>query len=547
MPYVPVFNWKGYLRASDNSPASISPIENVTPAYFPTMFANIKVKLVLVLSLALPALATPQDYESWRRHEYHRHQHRATKTSTTSSSYSLTESSSSPPLPSSDKSIQSYSTGSALASASGSALSTNTAVFEKIHASASNTASAPNSTASTASGSTNPDFIRGINIGGWLLIEKSFNGKLFTGAFASAVDQWSFDSISGAGAALEAHYASYFNETHVSLLKSYGINALRIPIGFWAYDASGTPYYSQGPGKGADAYLEKAIGWAKAAGMKVWVDCHGSPGSQNGYDNSGHIGAVEWQTPANQAKSIAILKTMATKYGAAAYAGTVIGIELVNEPISWGANTPAGNVEFAKNGYTAVRADSANKDLMIVMHDAFEGPGNWTSWAASEGARGQAGIDTHMYQTLTAADQALTQDQHIQTACSRGIALASVNEKAPFFVGEWTATTNACVNPDGSSTAQLSSTGTKCTTPGCACVTDSPDKWTDAVITGMRKYVEAQLEVFEAYSSGYFLWTWTDPEVQMGSWSIVTGVEKGFIPSPLDDISKRKYLGQCLG
>ena len=416
-----------------------------------------------------------------------------------------------------------------------------------MNASASAASSAPNSTASVASGSANPDFIRGINIGGWLLIEKSFNGELFQGAFANAVDQWSFDSIAGAGDALEAHYASYFNETHVALLKSYGINALRIPIGFWAYDASGTPYYGLGLGKGADAYLEQAVGWAKAAGMKVWVDCHGSPGSQNGFDNSGHIGSVEWQTAANQAQSIAILKTIATKYGAETYAGTVIGIEMVNEPISWGANTPAGNVAFAKNGYAAVRAAAANKDLMIIMHDAFEGPADWTSWASSEGPRGQAGIDTHMYQTLTAADNALTQDQHIQTACSRGIALASVNEQAPFFVGEWTATTEACMNPDGSSAAQLSATGTKCTTPGCACVTDSPAEWTDAVVTGMRRYVEAQLEVFEAYSSGYFLWTWTDPSVQMGSWSIVEGMAKGVFPNPLDDMSQRKYMGQCLG
>lgn len=521
------------------------------------MIADIKVKVTLVLCIALSAVATPHDYESWKRHEHHRFHHHTTRASTTSSYYTLTDSPSSLPSSLIDQSIQSYSTPSALASASGSAsgsaygsasgyasrsaLYTGTAVHGTSYLSASSTASAPNSTASVASGSPNPDFIRGINIGGWLLIEKSFNSRLFTGTFASAVDQWSFDSISGAGDALEAHYASYFNETHVSLLKSYGINALRIPIGFWAYDASGTPYYSQGLGKGADAYLEKAIGWAQAAGMKVWVDCHGSPGSQNGYDNSGHVGAVEWQTPANQARSLAVLKTMATKYGAASYAGTVIGLEVVNEPISWGANTPAGNVAFAKSAYTTVRAASTNKELMIVMHDAFEGPGNWISWAASEGARGQAGIDTHMYQTLTPADIALTQDQHIETACSRGIALASVNEAAPFFVGEWTATTNACINADGSSA------GTTCSAQGCACVTDSPDKWTDAVITGMRKYVEAQLEVFEAYSSGYFLWTWTDPAVQMGSWSIVTGMEKGFMPNPLNDISRRKYMGQCLG
>ena len=336
------------------------------------MFASINI--ALLLSLALPALASPQgNQESWRTYDHHRHQHHTTKKSsthsTTSTAYSLTDSSSLP-FPSA-KSIQSSSIGSGLVSSSGSALYTasglssgnaiSTGIYpsatgsksfnSSIAASGSATASAPNSTASVASGSPNPDFIRGINIGGWLLIEKSFNGKLFQGAFAGAIDQWSFDSISGAGAALETHYENYFNESHVAQLKSYGINALRIPIGYWAYDATGTPYYSQGEGKGADAYLEKAIGWAKSAGMKVWVDCHGSPGSQNGYDNSGHVGSVNWQTSDNQAKSIAILTTIAKKYGSTDYAGTVVGIELVNEPISWGANTPTGVAEFAKNAY----------------------------------------------------------------------------------------------------------------------------------------------------------------------------------------------------
>jgi len=34
--------------------------------------------------------------------------------------------------------------------------------------------------------------------------------------------------------------------------------------------------------KGAEAHLDNAIGWARKNGMKVWVDLHGAPGSQNG-------------------------------------------------------------------------------------------------------------------------------------------------------------------------------------------------------------------------------------------------------------------------
>src|SRR5436309_736059 len=104
--------------------------------------------------------------------------------------------------------------------------------------------------------------------------------------------------------------------------------SIRIPVGFWAYDNTDTPYI-----KGADAYLEKAIGWAKAAGIKVWIDLHGCPGSQNGNDNSGHTGGVEWQKSDNIDRTINVLMTIAQKYGSADYAGTVVGLELANEPI----------------------------------------------------------------------------------------------------------------------------------------------------------------------------------------------------------------------
>lgn len=92
------------------------------------------------------------------------------------------------------------------------------------------------------------------------------DGDLFSGDFASAVDQYTFDSIPGAEAALQTHWETFFTESDIATIAATGINALRIPIGFWAYDNTNTPYI-----KGADKYLELAIGWARDHGMKVWV------------------------------------------------------------------------------------------------------------------------------------------------------------------------------------------------------------------------------------------------------------------------------------
>ena len=70
-----------------------------------------------------------------------------------------------------------------------------------------------------------PDFLRGVNIGGWLILEKWMKPDVFTGPFSEAIDQWTFDSIPGAAEALQTHWSTYFTETDVWNIKSYGFSA----------------------------------------------------------------------------------------------------------------------------------------------------------------------------------------------------------------------------------------------------------------------------------------------------------------------------------
>lgn len=67
---------------------------------------------------------------------------------------------------------------------------------------------------------------------------------------------------------------------HGCINSYFRLNHVRIPIGYWAYQvAPGEPYI-----QGQHEYLLKAIGWAGNNGLKVIVDLHGVPGSQNGYE-----------------------------------------------------------------------------------------------------------------------------------------------------------------------------------------------------------------------------------------------------------------------
>ena len=215
--------------------------------------------------------------------------------------------------------------------------------------------------------------------------------SLMTGRLSSTVDQYTFDSIPGAQSALEHHWSTFFTSSDVADIASAGFNALRIPIGFWAYDNSGLPYIT-----GADAYLEKAIMWARSNRIWVLIDLHGSPGSQNGFDNSGRQGNVEWQQPDNLQRSINILVEIAMKYGSTDYADVVLGLELVNEPISWNQNKFSVTKSWAKDAYKAVTRAAANPNFRIIMHDAFMDPStNWMDAAEELYDYSPSGLGPH--------------------------------------------------------------------------------------------------------------------------------------------------------
>lgn len=64
-------------------------------------------------------------------------------------------------------------------------------------------------------------------------------------------------------------------------------------MGYWAWDVQAGEPFIQGQAE----YLDKAIGWARSSGLKVLIDIHGVPDSQNGYDHSGRQGNATWYVP----------------------------------------------------------------------------------------------------------------------------------------------------------------------------------------------------------------------------------------------------------
>ncbi|KAG9850945.1 glycoside hydrolase family 5 protein, partial [Aureobasidium melanogenum] len=377
------------------------------------------------------------------------------------------------------------------------------------------------------------DPIRGVNLGGWFVLEPWMNWELV--GDTGAVDQWTFDQTDGAEAKLQDHWGSWFTESDMAQIAAWGLNTVRIPIGYWAFNNTDSPYIS-----GADAYLEQALGWARQYNIQALICMHGLPGSQNGFDNSGHKGEAQWaENSTNLAASTAVLELMAAKYGVEAYADVVYGLELANEPIVWDETSARSAQEWAVSTVQAMRTHITNPDLKLIMHDAFLGAKAWETVAEQFNFNADSMnfvLDVHLYQNQGGDTSNMNQDQHIATVCDYpNTQFVPASANLPVVVGEFSDQTNICVDASGNVTA-----GTSCSTDGCQCSAQlDPSEWNADLVAATRKFMEAQLDIFEEYSEGWFLWSYTGP----GAWGMGNLFNAGVIGP--DHITQRQYPAQC--
>jgi glucan 1,3-beta-glucosidase len=184
---------------------------------------------------------------------------------------------------------------------------------------------------------------------------------------------------------LGSHWDNWVSQDDFQRIASVGMNMVRIPIGYWAFDNSNSPYV-----KGAADYLDKAIGWARSTSppLKVIIDLHGAPGSQNGFDNSGKRGPVNFLDGgvggASAQQTIEVLAQISDKYAALAYQDVVVGIELLNEPMGTTLNN--GDLrDFFSAGAGKVQAVS---DTPVVIQDSFLAPSSWNGFLTGNSAMG---------------------------------------------------------------------------------------------------------------------------------------------------------------
>ncbi|PHH85333.1 hypothetical protein CDD83_586 [Cordyceps sp. RAO-2017] len=219
---------------------------------------------------------------------------------------------------------------------------------------------------------------RGVNLGGWLTLEPFITPSLFNyNRQMGIVDEWSLCKHLGASAtkAIEGHYASFVTEDTFRAIAAAGLDHVRIPFSYWAVEVyDGDPYLFRTSWR----YLLRGIEWARRHGLRVKLDLHGLPGSQNGWNHSGRSGPIGWLNGTdgqlNGRRSLEIHDRLSRFFAQDRYRNIVTHYGLVNEPRMTFLRVD-DVVAWTKAAYRTVRANGLA--ALVVFGDGFMGLGKW--------------------------------------------------------------------------------------------------------------------------------------------------------------------------
>lgn len=381
------------------------------------------------------------------------------------------------------------------------------------------------------------DKIRGVNLGGWFVLEPYMTPSLFQQNADDGnipVDEYHYCKKLGKEVCkqrLETHWDNWITEDDIAKISKLGLNMVRIPIGYWAYQTLDSDPYVQGQ----DKYLKKALKWCRNHDVKVWIDLHGAPGSQNGFDNSGLRDEYGFQSGDNTQTTLDVLAQILEKYGGSDYEDVVIGIELLNEPLGTVLDMDKLKT-FYYGGYKTVRNSGVQT---VVIHDAFQDMGFWNNDFNPPNKYWDVVVDHHHYQVFSQDDLEKSIDDHVETVCQWG---RSATEESHWnVVGEWSAALTDCATWLNGVGRGARYSGDFDNTPYIGSCDNYLDygSWPSDYRKNVRKYIEAQLDAYEQ-GAGWIFWSWkTENAVE---WDFSRLTQAGIFPSPVTD---RTYKNQC--
>ncbi|KAJ1323933.1 glucan 1,3-beta-glucosidase [Microdochium nivale] len=386
--------------------------------------------------------------------------------------------------------------------------------------------------------------IRGVNVGGWLSLEPFITPSLFDyPKNLNIIDEYTLTKHLGpkeAAKTLEKHYATFITEADFRDIAAAGLDHVRIPFSYWAvqkYDDD--PYVAEISWR----YLLRGLEWCRKYGLRVKLDLHALPGSQNGWNHSGRSMAKggNWILGTdsvagagkmlNRKRSLEIHDKLSKFFGQDRYRNLVAFYGLANEPaktiptadlVSW---TSEVFDIVAKNGVTAPQ----------VFSESMKGLPEWAGQLQGKGDK--LVLDVHQYIIFDNYLIGFTHKEKIDYACDFITKDVSGSPFGPTMVGEWSqADTDCTLHLNGVfNGARWNGTffnnGFACPTKDerCDCSMDrtDPADFSKEYKLFLQTWAEAQMSAFEK-TWGYFYWTWKTESAPL--WSYEAAWKNGFMP-----------------
>lgn len=228
-------------------------------------------------------------------------------------------------------------------------------------------------------------WIRGVNLGGWLLLERYITPYQFSvtnchleGDFcwypgqvdappkdsphyqlcdlyacrphfqesADGINDFPIDEYTLSGAFpdketgakwLNYHFEYFLQRKDLVAIKQAGATHVRVPLPHWILEEprDDEPWIAGDRWK----YFVRCVKWCREIGLQVWPDLHTAPGGQNGFDNGGQYFAVPtcdgWAyNQENIHRTLKALKDIAHGIKAYGLEDVVTGFGLLNEPFT---------------------------------------------------------------------------------------------------------------------------------------------------------------------------------------------------------------------
>lgn len=269
--------------------------------------------------------------------------------------------------------------------------------------------------------------IRGVNLGGWLVLEKWITPSVFHGI--QAIDEYSLCSELGvveANVRLDKHRRTFITEETMRQIQNIGLNAVRVPVGYWLFDDV------DGYIGGAYRYIDKLFLWAEKYDLQVLLCLHGAPGSQNGWDHSGRSGEIGWHhNVENPQRTLSAIERICERYG---HREQLFGVELLNEPHP---TLPLVDLMRYYRKASRIVRKQCRRGVRWVVSDAFR-PRQMARRIFYNWFRHSI-LDQHMYQLFTPEDRELEFSQHLIKARKWRTELRRRTRFIPVVVGEWCA------------------------------------------------------------------------------------------------------------